>query len=103
MATFRWEDEPADRADEERRKPRNQIMMDFENCALREWGRAPPKGPDRYNVSLWAFRMQGVLVDADTTWDEYCSWVRSGHGGEDFQIEEVYNKQSHISVSTKSC
>ena len=88
MAVIIWENAPANGAEQERRTHRNNFMMDFENYALEQWREATPKGPDRYNEKAWAVHMQDILVDADTTWDEYCSWVRSGHGDEYFQIEE---------------
>ena len=88
MVVIVWDDAPANGAEQERRTHRNNFMMDFENYALEKWSKATPKGPNRYNEKAWAVHMQDMLVDADTTWDEYCSWVRSGHGDEYFQIEE---------------
>ena len=86
--TVIWEIASVNGAEQERRKHRNNFLMDFENYALEKWSKAAPKGPDRYNEEAWAVHMQDMLVDADTTWDEYCSWVRSGHGDEYFQLEE---------------
>ena len=88
MAAIIWGDAPADGAEQERWIHRNNFMMDFENYALAKWSKTTPKGPDRYNEKAWAEHIQGMLVDADTTFDEYCSWVRSGRGDEYFQIEE---------------
>ena len=88
MAAIVWDNAPTDSAEKERRKHRNNFMMDFENYALEKWSKSTPKGPDRYKEKAWAEHMQGMLVDADTTWDEYCSWVRAGLGDEYFQIDE---------------
>ena len=76
---------PVDSAETQARKDHDNFMMDFENYALQRYAKKTPTGLERYKVNDWAVHMKDVLVDSDTTWSAYVSWVQSGGGDEWFQ------------------
>ena len=84
-----WLTPPSNREEKERRKHRNNFMMDFENSALARWDSSQgiPTGPARYEHHVWATHMQEYLQDSDECWEEYVAWVQSGWGDEWFQEE----------------
>jgi len=70
----------------------NNFLMDFENwCLEHRWDsrQGVPKGPRRYLHPQWAAMMRRECDNSDTTFAEYCEWVRHGGGDEWFQ-EDSY-------------
>ena len=84
-----WLTPPSNREEKERRKHRNNFMMDFENWVLGHWDarQGIPTGPTRHGHAYWATHMQEHLRDSDTCWEEYVAWVESGGGDEWFREE----------------
>ena len=80
---------PNNRDEGERRRDRNNFLMDFENWALSRWDarQGIPTGTSRHEHREWASHMQEHLRDSDTCWGEYVAWVQSGRGDEWFQEE----------------
>ena len=73
-------------------RDKNNFLMDFENwCLGKRWDSrmGVPKGPQRIEHPEWAAMMKRECQDSDTTWEEYCEWVRQGGGDEWFQEYNV--------------
>ena len=69
-------------------RDKNNFLMYFENwCLGKRWDsrKGVPKGPQRIENPEWAAMMKQECQDSDTTWEEYCEWVRQGGGDEYFQ------------------
>ena len=70
----------------------NSFLMDFENwCLEHRWvsRQGVPKGPRRYLHPQWAAMMRRECDNSDTTFAEYCEWVRHG-GGDEWLQEDSY-------------
>ena len=87
MAPLYWRDEPLDKDLAKEWRDHDNFMMDFENWVLTLWDRRQgvPKGLRRHENEAWAELMKTDLVDSDTTWSIYVSWVENGGGDEWFE------------------
>ena len=74
----------------ERQRDHDAFMMDLENYILGHWDarQGIPKGPRRHENALWAAHVKSHLVDTDTTWVGYVSWVSQGGADEHFRCDE---------------
>ena len=83
--------------------------MDFENwCLEHKWlaedyaprvgeflawlDKPRPRGAGRYLDAEWAAMMRSELENSDSSWEQYCEWVRHGGGDEWFQEEAGFPK-----------
>ena len=96
---------PVDSEETQARKNHDNFMMDFENYALRRWASSQgiPTGPQRFKVKDWAVHMKDALVDSDTTWSAYVSWVQSGGGDEWFQDSKIESSTLYPIESSTRC
>ena len=84
------------------RKNHDSFMMDFENYALQRYAKKTPTGLERYMVKDWAVHMKEALVDSDTTWPAYVSWVQSGGGDEWFQEDSKIESSTRCPVESST-